>query len=131
MTRRQPLTTRFALWVAVCALLLKAAVPMLATASAHMQGKTLVEVCTVYGVSTVALNDDTAPASSDHAAPHAADHCALTALVALDAPSASVLTVHPSASPVEHVPQAHAVARARDAEALWAAGLHHGPPAIS
>jgi hypothetical protein len=43
-------SSRFVVWTAVLALLLKGAVPMLASAAAQWQGKTVAEVCTVYGV---------------------------------------------------------------------------------
>ena len=52
---RQPSANRWALWAFAMALLLKAAMPLIATASAELQGKTLVEVCTVYGVSLLPL----------------------------------------------------------------------------
>ena len=40
---RQPSANRWALWAFAMALLLKAAMPLLAAASAELQGKTLVE----------------------------------------------------------------------------------------
>ncbi len=55
VNRRQH-APRWALWLFVAALLLKSAMPLLANASAKMQGKALVEVCTVYGVSLVPLD---------------------------------------------------------------------------
>jgi hypothetical protein len=42
-----------AIVVMVCALLLKAAVPMLASAAAGLRGVSVAQVCTVYGVATV------------------------------------------------------------------------------
>ena len=53
--------SRFALWAAVFALLLKGAVPMLAATAAQLQGVPVAEVCPVYGVSL----------ASAHGAPHA------------------------------------------------------------
>ena len=47
-----PPSSRFALWTLALALLLKAALPMLAAASAGVQRKAVFEVCTVYGVRT-------------------------------------------------------------------------------
>ena len=81
-------------WIAVAALLLKAAVPLLATASAHAQGKTLVEVCTVYGVATVAL-DGAVEAGSDapmHAALQHGDPCTLSSLLAGTVPPSVAMT---------------------------------------
>jgi hypothetical protein len=127
---RSSWSTRFALWVAVCALLLKAAVPMLASASAQVQGKALVEVCTVYGVATVALDDhgDQGPAP-EHAS-HAGDHCALSALMALAAPEglAPSMPMAPAAA-AKALPAPSSAAP--DASAAWAARLKHGPPAFA
>lgn len=123
-----------ALWVFALALLLKAAVPLLATAAAQVQGKTLVEVCTVYGIKTVALDASEAAehqAPAEHAA-HSAEHCALGGLVAggmLDAPPApggpafSAFTSRPIA--------ARAAPPAPDACARWVAQLKHGPPSFA
>lgn len=133
MTRRQPWLPplqRWALWAFALALLLKAAVPLLATASAHAQGKTLVEVCTVYGVSTVALDGhDSAPASG-HAPAHASDHCALSGLVTLGAPPAcsAVFVAAHVASASE---RSFSSTSGSDACALWVARLKHGPPSLS
>lgn len=133
MTRpaHRPWTTRFALWAAVCALLLKAAVPMLATASAELQGKTLVEVCTVYGVATVALDTaGDAPAPADHDSAHAADHCVLGGLLTVAAPSPQT-TAWPGGVPQGRAPPGQALAAPLpvDATARWAALRKHGPPA--
>ncbi|MBC7955677.1 MAG: hypothetical protein H7Y33_07405 [Cytophagales bacterium] len=127
---RQPWTSRLALWAAVCALLLKAAVPMLASASAQAQGKTLVEVCTVYGVATVALDEQSPQPAPEHAQAHSGEHCVLTALVAFAAPEARPLAlpvVQAGAAP----PQAHPSPQAPDACATWVARLKHGPPAFA
>jgi hypothetical protein len=121
---------RWALWLFAAALLLKAAMPMLASASAHAQGKAVVEVCTVYGVSLVALDgQDPAPAS-DHFADHAGSHCALSALTAfVDAPAAAAPVL--SARSAGPEPCRHARPLAPDASAAWVAGLKHGPPALA
>jgi hypothetical protein len=128
MSRRPlPFSSRFALWLFACALLLKAAVPLLASASAEAQGKALVEVCTVYGVKTITLDGDTAP---DHQATHAGDHCALSAVMALAAPHAAVAAkVAPRAPQVLPAPRVAPVAA--DASARWRAQLKQGPPALA
>jgi hypothetical protein len=113
----------------MCALLLKAAVPMLASASAQMQGKTLVEVCTVYGVATVAI-DDQGSAPEHDASAHNADRCALNAVMALALPDAAaplVVTASHAAAP----PPLHPSSQAPDACATWVARLKHGPPAFA
>jgi hypothetical protein len=113
-------------------MLLKAAVPMLATASAHVQGKTLVEVCTVYGVATVAVDDDGSPTPQPvQSAAHNGEHCVLSGLVALGAPP----LVHridakpPVAAGVLRV--ASTWFQTSDANAAWIARLKQGPPELS
>ena len=127
----RPSTSRWAAWAFALALLLKAAVPMLATASAHAQGLPLAEVCTVYGVATVASPGQDSSPGPDHAAgAHAGEHCTLTALMALAAPEADPLAM-PLA--LNHQGQAALIPRtsshAPDACATWVARLKHGPPA--
>lgn len=129
MSRRpfSAFNSRFAVWLFACALLLKAAVPLLASTSAEAQGKALVEVCTVYGVKTIALDGEPA---SDHQATHAGDHCALSAVMALAAPHpAAVDRVVPR---VRQVPEAPRVATTMpDASTRWRAQLKQGPPALA
>lgn len=114
----------------MCALLLKAAVPMLASASAQAQGKTLVEVCTLYGVATVALEGQDQQPVPEHASAHSGDHCALNALMALaapDTPAQAVLTALLASAP----PLLHPSSQAPDACATWVARLKRGPPAFA
>ena len=129
MSRRPlPFSSRFALWLFACALLLKAAVPLLASASAEAQGKALVEVCTVYGVKTIALDGELAPAQ---AATHAGDHCALSAVVALGTPGpAPVAFAALSSIAFAHAPPASAPSLP-GASARWLAQRHHAPPPIA
>ena len=102
--------------------------PWLASASAQLQGKTLVEVCTVYGVSLVPVDGEhhDAPAGD-----HANDHCALTALSSFagfdSAPAAMIM----NARAVSLAPRAHPSPQAPDACASWVARLKHGPPVQS
>jgi hypothetical protein len=123
----------WALWLFAAALLLKSAMPFLASVSAQMQGKALVEVCTVYGVSLVpAAGDNPAPTpATDQAGDHARDHCALSALTALATPAPASLTPMAVAPRPATSPPARQLDRAPDATAAWAARLEHGPPAIS
>jgi hypothetical protein len=124
-------SSRWALWVFAAALLLKAAMPLLASASAHAQGKAVVEVCTVYGVSLVALDgQDPAPAP-DHLADHGVQHCALNALTALVEPPANAAPAIRGPLPVEPAPRVQATPLAPDASAAWVARLKHGPPALA
>jgi hypothetical protein len=131
MTSRHP-ASRWAVWAFALALLLKAAVPMLASASAQMQGKTLVEVCTVYGVATVALDDSGEPkqAPADHAGAHGSEHCALSAVLALAAPEPGPVIAALAAAESPALP-VRAGAPIPDAEADWIARLKHGPPSLT
>ena len=130
MHRRKPMS-RWALWVFAAALLLKSAMPWLASASADLQGKTLVEVCTVYGVSMVPLDGTSQHPDRGHVSDHGGEHCALTALgaFAADEPAwpASLPVVVRQAGP----PPAGASSQAPDACATWVARLKHGPPAAA
>jgi hypothetical protein len=131
MNSRKP-SSRWALWAFALALLLKAAMPLLATASAELQGKTLVEVCTVYGVSLVPLEskgqEQPAP---EPMAQHGGEHCVLTALATLAAPEPPVLGVAEAPQRMAFAPRAHSSSQAPDACATWVARLKHGPPVLS
>lgn len=131
---------RLSLCWLVLMLLLKAALPLLAASAAQAQGKTLVEVCTLYGVKTVVLDaagkvlgeaSDLGDEHTDKAAP-SGEPCVLAAVVAYAAVgregSSDVL---PSSSP-DLIPPATAPPRpVLDAAALWAARLHHAPPVLN
>lgn len=136
--------SRLALWVAVWALLLKAAVPLLASTAAGLRGVSVAEVCHVYGVALPA------PSGGEHAAhghhrhahdggesdtSHAdagrhADHCALSALAALAPPDAPPATGAASAGH-EAVGPCRLPAPPRDACATWVAQRKQGPPATA
>lgn len=129
LPRLAPRQRAVVMWCLALVLLLKAAVPLLATAAAHSQGKTLVEVCTVYGVATIEVDSgDTAPAPADHGPGHAAEHCVLAAVLALNAaeptPSAWPSVQRGQAPP----PRASAPTPSPDATAQWVARLKQGPP---
>jgi hypothetical protein len=132
-------------FVAVMALWLNAAIPMLASAAAQRQGKTVAQICHVYGVSIVAptpahehhgSDADAAPPadpSSDGELPALAahdDHCALTALAAL-APFDGVPVGWPAGDARIQPAPGLAFASIGDACAAWAARLWHGPPAMA
>jgi hypothetical protein len=123
---------RWALWAFAAALLLKSAMPWLASVSAEMQGKALVEVCTVYGVSLKPLGGgDASQPAHEPTVDHSDEQCALTAFAAM-ATSGSL----PATPAVSHSrdasPQvAYASSQAPDAMGTWAARLRHGPPSFS
>lgn len=117
-------------WV-VLALLLKAAVPMLASAAAQAQGKTLVEVCSVYGVRTIVLDSQDGaplPAHPDGSAAHGGEHCVLSGLLALSAPEPTGGLPTATAAARRAVPAALGAPTPPDAASAWAARLRHGPP---
>lgn len=124
-------SSHWALWAFATALLLKAAMPLLATASAELQGKTLVEVCTAYGVLFVPLDGVGGEPAQEPMAQHGGEHCALTALAAWAAPDPSV---HGAVDPAKRkavAPRARNCSPAPDACAAWVARLKHGPPVFS
>jgi hypothetical protein len=119
--------SRWSAWAFAVALLLKAAMPLLAAGSAHAQGKALVEVCTVYGVATVALDSEPSQPGHDAAPSHAGDHCVLGGMVGFAAVDASVPV--PPRSDAQPLGQ-RCVKRLvlADACAAWMARLEHAPP---
>lgn len=139
--------SRFALWAAVFALLLKGAVPMFAAAAAHLQGVPVAEVCPVYGVSLASAHQPHG-SHDEHAHHHHAhdhrqgedhkghelaahgDHCALTALASLAGPDDVEWAVAPAMHAVSAIPL-HAADSVPDACARWVARLKHGPPTIA
>ncbi len=124
---RRLISSRWAAWAFAFALLLKAAMPLLAAGSAHAQGKALVEVCTVYGVATVALQSEPAQPGHDAASSHSGDHCVLGGLVGFTAADASapVLPVSDARAPWHRLARQPVLA---DACAAWMARLEHAPP---
>jgi hypothetical protein len=127
--------------LAVFALLLKAAVPMLASAAARLQGVPVAQVCDIYGVQTVldaaadphagheghAGHGDAPGDGGSHAAGDADSHCALVALGVFTAGEPPALPPYDAREPARHVPAADASHR-HDAAALWVARLKQGPP---
>jgi hypothetical protein len=151
MSRRRPSARWTCRWTAhavVFVLLLKAAVPLLASVAADLQGKGVAEICDVYGVALPSHTPMSAGAHAHHhhahhgaggdpTAPspsglHRGDHCALTALSVFAPPDATALAVAPPrAVEATALPGAVAVAHGPDAAARWAARLEHAPPAFA
>ncbi|MCW7537802.1 hypothetical protein OOT46_08055 [Aquabacterium sp. A7-Y] len=133
-SRRSP---RLAFWVIAFALLLKAGTPLLAAAAASWQGRTLVEVCTAYGVKTVMLAadgselgapNDTDPDRSGSSTLHGDAHCVLSGLLAFAAPGGPEAAAGPHAPRLPPRATAPPEAFAPDAAADWTARLQHAPP---
>jgi hypothetical protein len=147
-TRTAALKRPFVLWLLALLVVLKAAVPLLASAAASLRDVATVEVCTVYGVQTVALEPAAADEMGHHAdghdmagdgaAPHTPaatlehrEHCALSPalgkLLCATTPVAAVLL---------HAPQLPRIALPppplppRDASLAWLARHTHAPPAL-
>ncbi|HJV60492.1 MAG TPA: DUF2946 family protein [Albitalea sp.] len=121
-------SSRMALWAAACALLLKAAVPMLASAAARLQQQPVGEVCSVYGVVAQAprpAGDLRVP--SPGWAVHSGDHCALGAL-ALGVPPQTAALAALMAPEAAAAPPAARSDRLPDACARWVGWVQHGPP---
>ena len=151
MSRRRPATwsTRWIAHAAVFVLVLKSAVPLLASVAADLQGKGVAEICDVYGValpSRASASAEGAHAHHHHHAhhdagggtsdsspsgPHRGDHCALTALSVFAPPDAAALAVAVPRSADAPTPRVRiAAARTPDAAARWAARLGHAPPDV-
>jgi len=151
MTRHR-LPARWIALVAMLALLLQGAVPLLATAAAQVRGVAVGQVCGLWGVRlpTPAGGDPNLPAAhAAHAAhaeggesrqdplPNGASHghasgCALAALGALAAPAATAAPGTPMAAPqATPRPAARVLVAAPDATATWAARRKQGPPAAA
>ena len=131
--RRRPSPWSF--WALAFALLLKAALPLLAAASAGAQQRPLAEVCSVYGVATAAAaqaGGDGAPGHGGAPATHHGDACPLLALAAFGAAPDAVPTAPPAPAALGGAPAAGAAAaHPPDAAARWAMRLKHGPPAAA
>ena len=115
------------------ALLLKAALPLLAAASAGAQQRPLAEVCSVYGVATIAMAQPGGAAGHGEApAAHHADACPLLALASLGAVPGAMPAVAPDSADLDVAPAGGATPPPRfDAAARWAVRVKHGPPAAA
>ena len=149
---------RWTVHVAVFVLLLKAAVPLLASVAAQAQGKGVAEICDVYGVALPSQQAHVHHAmhAADHAGDagrvghpehaghsghsghgepgsdsrHRGDHCVLTALSALVTPaSLEGIDLAVAKGSLAYTHTAdERPDRAPDASARWAVLLKHGPP---
>jgi hypothetical protein len=143
MLARSP-SSRFVLWAAMCALLLKAAVPLLASVAAQARGVPVAQVCAVYGVALPAAHDVHAghhhharhegPSTGHDQHPlatHDGDHCALQGLAALALPDIGPAAIVPTGRVDTAPPRGHAHAAAAHDCAQWVARLKQGPPLVA
>ena len=129
-------SARCTFWLVAAALLLKAAVPLLATAAAQVQGRALVEICTVYGVQTIALDEqgrtpgNEAPGHDDGVR-HDGGHCLLGGVPALAAPASVGVPGAPLLPGEQPLLLRRTPPHAPDGALRWVARLKHGPPALA
>ena len=100
--QRHRAASRLTSWVFVAALLLKSAVPLLASAAAGLQGRATAEVCDVYGVDTSMLGSRSSAPVAEHAHDTQHAHHAHHAEADAAAPSADRAPAHGPASRVTH-----------------------------
>lgn len=119
-------------WLLALVVLLKAAVPLLASAAASMHGVALVEVCTVYGVRMQSLpqaHDEPADGQPPAKALEHREHCALSPLLGhaiAAAPSLAPVLLHAPARAA--LPAAASTVTPSDAGRAWLAQRFHAPP---
>jgi hypothetical protein len=121
------------MWLLVLALLAKAAVPLMAVAASKQQGVALAEVCSVYGVRTIATGwgaqgSDDAPASGEHHTDSA--QCVLSSLLGSEPPPVAA-TPRPREvkQPLLARRQIGSTPLSLDASRRWLAAQLHAPPA--
>jgi hypothetical protein len=132
--RRRSARWRWGLWVALLALLLRAAVPMLAVGAAHARDVAVGSVCTVYGtVLPTAATDEAARHGTGTDGANTGDHCALAALAELAAGAGpagpAVAALHRHCAPA--APPRSGIGAWADAAAAWVAQRKQGPPALA
>jgi hypothetical protein len=144
MSRRQ-LLVRWVCWIALAALLLRGAMPLLATGAAHLQGVDVGSVCPVVGVVLPEPFRDAHAGHGHHAvdpaepvdagehapgsgATHEGDRCAITALAEFAGWHAELVAVagHQQPTVVSSVEQRRP--DWADGSAMWVAGHKQGPP---
>jgi hypothetical protein len=128
--------------LAVCALLLKAAVPLLAATAAQMQGLPVAQLCSLYGVATSQtsssghvghMHHHVAAEANHDSDPHPAvdrghDHCALTAVSAMAVDHAAPVSLAPRGEATASPAELGGDCVFCDECARWVARLAHGPP---
>jgi hypothetical protein len=116
-------------WLLIALSLLKLATPWVASVAAQQRGVALVEVCSVYGVRTVALPKKGVPMPAGEAAHGDSGDCVLASVL-----GAAGLGLHPAAVLLHAPPQAPpwrmamVLAAPHDASRRWLAAQLHAPP---
>lgn len=114
-------------------LLLKAAVPLIATFVARQQGVELAEVCSVYGVRQLSTGKALPDRPDGQAGHHEDGHCLLGVLLTAAFAPPEVPTASASSRSSESVaPRPEATAPPRwDAQLAWFAARTHAPPGLA
>jgi hypothetical protein len=118
-------------WLLIALSLLKLATPWVASVAAQQRGVALVEVCSVYGVRTVALPKNGVPMPAGEAAHGDSGDCVLASVLGaagLGLHSAAVLLHAPPQVPPWRV--ATVLAAPHDASRRWLAAQLHAPPQV-
>ena len=112
-------------------LLLKSAMPWLASLAAQAQGKDLVQICTEHGVKLVAAENPAQQSPAPQLSSAANEHCPLNGLCALASPPSTEIGPIPAAWRQPAATLQREVVHVQDACATWAARLEHGPPSLA
>ncbi|HSI49749.1 MAG TPA: DUF2946 family protein [Ideonella sp.] len=131
-------------WWLAALCLLKLAVPLIAVAAAHHRGVELVEVCSVYGMRTIALTPPGADSPADlvgladgdlgsgpaqHTSDTAHDHCALGGMLGSAVVLLAVLGwLLPGRARPDPAPPAPRPTRRPDPLLRWLSARLHAPP---
>lgn len=129
-THRRPCAVAFSwLGLVAFALLMQSAAPMFAAAAAKMHGVAMVELCSVYGVRTVAVDAEAPFDAHKNGEQASGSHCFLTFLTPGATLGAPVAAIHLHAPQRErtYLVARHAVSPL-DASHRWLARRHHAPP---
>lgn len=127
--KSSPSRRLFVTFLFAALLLLKAAMPWLASSAAQARGVDLAEICTFYGTVKIApvgvLGEQPDPPQSNHAG---TDHCALASLGASVPPRVPPAVTVPSLGALTPLVLASRGPRPHDPSARWIEGRKHAPP---
>ena len=114
------------LWIFATALVLQTALPLLASTSAKIQGKTVFEVCSVYGVKVLAVEFGE---DRDHSTrPGFADQCPLAVLATLTQPQFVSQKIAEPGETTTHSRDDRHLAHPHDNSQAWVVARKQGPP---
>ncbi len=125
--RSRPTLRAAWLWVFMTVLLLKAAVPWLASLASHSAGTSVGEICSVYGVRVVAApQGEHLPADPQHAR---SEHCPLSPALGTALPAFDRLPAVMLHAPFQRfLAPLSALEVSRDPSLTWLTQRLHAPP---